>query len=1003
MTLSQNRYEVRIGEPASIQAPQETLNFLARAKSRQLSVKGQAATGLVVAPNETQDGILIAPSSKATPGEYSVTLSATGETGEQRQTTLNVVVQPRASVPAGTTRPPVVLLNGWQTGFTGTCTVATTSATTFGNLAQYLVADGVPSVYLFDNCLEDPNQSIETLAADLSDFLNSIKYSDGTQVPQFDLIGFSMGGLIARAYLAGLQPNQTFQPPASTLVRKLVLIATPNFGSFLAGNSASTIVAGSQSAEMLPGSAFLWNLATWNQFGDDLRGVDAIAVIGNAGTYSPNLSSSTLLNNASDGLVSLTSASMGFVSQNAALTRIVPYCHVDPSAFTNTNWGTFNCTAGGIANVTSTSHLTSQIVRSFLASTTAWSSIGTAPTSDPYLVGNGGMFFAVQNTNASYVSDLTQATWGTVQMQSGGDSGTIFYTDFIFGSGIYSAASSSLGTITCGTVKAPVGYTNAVRCKLGAAIFSVTPLSTSATGRAVTAGTTITVTGANFGSQCSGCQVSVTPAGSSTAQALTVTSWASTAISVKLPAGLSGMQTLQVTASTGIDTLGLMVAGASSIGVTPSSLQFAYASGGALPASQSIQIANGGTGTLSWTSTASATWLSVSDASGTAPSTLTVSVSPAGMSAGTYTGTVQIAASGAANTPVSIVVTLTVTAVPASLAIAPQALTFQYTAGGAAPASQDLSITNGGTGALSWTASSSAFWAALSATSGDAPGTLSVSVNPANLAAGTYMTTVNIAATDPSITPVTVAVTLVVQGTQAAGTVTAVVNAGSFQPGIASGAWLAIFGTNLSQRTYTWQAADIVNGKLPTSLQGVSVTINGIPAYIDYISPTQINVLAPDDATVGPVQVQVTTAGQASNAVTAQKSQFSPAFLTLDGSHVAALHLDYSLVGPPNLISGAASTPAKPGEIIQLYAVGFGPSNPPELTGQQIASATPLANDVQVTIGGQTATVQYAGLVQAGLYQFNVTVPAVANGDAALVATIGGVTSQKGVLVTVQQ
>jgi uncharacterized protein (TIGR03437 family) len=245
-------------------------------------------------------------------------------------------------------------------------------------------------------------------------------------------------------------------------------------------------------------------------------------------------------------------------------------------------------------------------------------------------------------------------------------------------------------------------------------------------------------------------------------------------------------------------------------------------------------------------------------------------------------------------------------------------------------------------------------------------------------------------------------VTLVVQGTQPAGTVTAVVNAASYQPGIASGAWLAIFGTNLSLRTYTWQAGDIVDGKLPTSLQGVSVTINGLPAYIDYISPGQINVLAPDDATVGPVQVQVTTAQQASNAVTVQKSQFAPAFLTLDGAHVAALHLDYSLVGPASLFPGT-STPAKPGEIIQMYAVGFGPANPPQPTGQQIAAATPLANDVQITIGGQAASVQYSGLVQAGLYQFNVTVPSLPNGDASLVATIGGVPSQKGVLLTVQQ
>ena len=176
-----------------------------------------------------------------------------------------------------------------MTGFTNSCPIATTSATTFGNLAQYLVSDGVPVVYLFDNCVEDPGNTIEALGADLGAFLNTIKYDSGAQVPQIDLVAHSMGGLIARAYLAGIQPNQTFLPPAPTLVRKLVLIATPNFGSFVAGNYVNSIAAGSQSAELVPGSAFLWNLATWNQRGDDLRGVDAIAVIGNAGSYTTQL------------------------------------------------------------------------------------------------------------------------------------------------------------------------------------------------------------------------------------------------------------------------------------------------------------------------------------------------------------------------------------------------------------------------------------------------------------------------------------------------------------------------------------------------------------------------------------------------------------------------------------------------------------------------------------------------------------------------------------------
>jgi uncharacterized protein (TIGR03437 family) len=978
MLVLTNRYDLRIGEPVEIQAPRETVDFLARAATRSLDVAGKPAEGLTVAPNPTGDQILIAPSSKATPGEYTVTLSGTSGTGEARATTLQVVVKPRVSVPINASRPPVVLLNGWQTGFSNSCPVATTSATTFGNLAQYLVADGVPVVYLFDNCLEDANATIEVLGNDLADFLKTIKYDDGTQVQQIDLIGYSMGGLIARSYLVGLQPNQTYLPPANTLVRKLVLLATPNFGSFVAGNYTTTIPAGTQSAELIPGSAFLWNLGSWNQHGDDLRGTDTIAIVGNAGTYTPGLSSSTTLTNASDGLVSLTSASVGFQSQTAADTRIVPYCHLDPGAYTNASWGTFACNAAGIANVTSEAHLTGQIVRSFLADTKTWTTLGTIPTADPYLSKNGAMFFAVQGTNAAYVTDMSQVSWGTVQFQNGGATGTIFYSDFLGGTGLFTATSSSLGTLNCGTLAAELGYTTAARCKLGAAIISVTPISTAGLGRVVTAGSAITVNGANFGSQCNGCQVTITPAGSSTAQALTVTSWGAGAIAARLPADVTGLFTLRVSALAGVDTVGVMVTGASSISAAPASLQFAYTVGGADPAAQSIQITNGGSGALAWSATANQTWIALSAASGTAPSTINISVSPSGMAAGMYTGAIAISASGASNSPVNIPVTLVVTAAQATLAVSPKSLSFQYTVGGAAPAAQEISIT----GTANWTAASDSFWAAISAASGNTPATQLISVNPANLAAGTYTGTATITASDPAIVPIPIAITLVVQGTQPAGSMTAVVNAGSFQPGVASGTWITIFGSNLSQRTYAAQAGDLVNGALPTSLQGVSATINGIPALIDYISPTQINVLTPDDPTLGPVRVVVTTAGQASNEVMVQKTQYSPAFLTLDGNSVAALHADFSLL--------SATSPAKPGETILLYGTGFGPGNP-------------LANLVQVTIGGLPAQVVFAGVVQPGLDQFNVTIPAVPDGAASLSASIAGVSTQSGVTLAVKQ
>jgi uncharacterized protein (TIGR03437 family) len=223
-----------------------------------------------------------------------------------------------------------------------------------------------------------------------------------------------------------------------------------------------------------------------------------------------------------------------------------------------------------------------------------------------------------------------------------------------------------------------------------------------------------------------------------------------------------------------------------------------------------------------------------------------------------------------------------------------------------------------------------------------------------------------------------------------------VTNAGSFQPAFASATWLSIFGTNLSQTTYTWQAADFVNGQLPAVLQGISVTINGKAAYVEYISPTQINVLAPDDATVGSVQVQVTASQQQSNIFSAQKQQYAPAFFTAGGATlVAAQHADYTAV--------SVAQPAKPGEVIQLYGTGFGPTNPPLSTAQLVTTPAPLAGQVQITIGSVTASVAYAGLVEAGLYQFNVIVPSLPNGNAAVVASIGGVQTQSGVSIPIQQ
>ena len=222
---------------------------------------------------------------------------------------------------------------------------------------------------------------------------------------------------------------------------------------------------------------------------------------------------------------------------------------------------------------------------------------------------------------------------------------------------------------------------------------------------------------------------------------------------------------------------------------------------------------------------------------------------------------------------------------------------------------------------------------------------------------------------------------------------------------IAPNTWVEIKGTNLATPgdVRTWQGSDFVNNQLPTALDGVTVTMNGKDAYLYYISPGQINVLTPPDLSPGPVETIVTVLGVASAAYTTQAQPNAPAFFVFNGGpYVAAVHADSNLIGPPNLYPGS-TTPAKPGEIILLFANGFGPTSPPVVKGSASQSA-PLPVLPLVNIGGSPSTVQFAGLISPGLYQFNVVVPATTpDGDDEVTAFYNGATTQRGALLTVKR
>jgi uncharacterized protein (TIGR03437 family) len=188
---------------------------------------------------------------------------------------------------------------------------------------------------------------------------------------------------------------------------------------------------------------------------------------------------------------------------------------------------------------------------------------------------------------------------------------------------------------------------------------------------------------------------------------------------------------------------------------------------------------------------------------------------------------------------------------------------------------------------------------------------------------------------------------------------------------------------------------------MPTQLDGVSATVKGKSALVYYISPAQINILAPPDAMSGPVQVVVTNGTAVSAAFTAQAQTLSPSFFVFNGGpYVAATHVNGSLLGPISLFPNS-TTPAKPGETVVLYANGFGPTTAPIVSGSPAQGGT-LSPLPAIRIGGAAATVQFAGLISPGLFQFNVVVPSnTPDGDQPIAAVYGGLTTQSGTLLTV--
>ena len=201
-----------------------------------------------------------------------------------------------------------------------------------------------------------------------------------------------------------------------------------------------------------------------------------------------------------------------------------------------------------------------------------------------------------------------------------------------------------------------------------------------------------------------------------------------------------------------------------------------------------------------------------------------------------------------------------------------------------------------------------------------------------------------------------------------------VVNAASLAPvgsPVSPGEYVSLFGVNLAAA-----AAGAVSFPIPTTLGSVgSVTVNNIPAPLNYVSANQINLLVPFSVT-GSTATFVVTNGTKSNSVDVPLAPTAPGIFFQDSSGAnlgVVLHQDFSLV------TGAA--PATANEVVLIFMTGLGSVNPPVADGSKGPSAPNLAlvtTTFSVLIDNQNAPIKYQGLAPgfAGLYQINVQIPA---------------------------
>jgi uncharacterized protein (TIGR03437 family) len=332
----------------------------------------------------------------------------------------------------------------------------------------------------------------------------------------------------------------------NTGIRKAIFMSTPNFGSSVASFFGSD----TQTAEMSAGSSFTFDLATWNQGTDDLRGIDALALVGNAGT------GLAVTSEFDDGVVSLTSGSIGFAIPGR--TRVLPYCHNDNGFIT----AALLCPPGApaIALGNSATDMNAAIVLSFLNDTPDWQTIGQPAEQNKFLSTGGALSARAKSSSDQFLTIQKATASKTLNVNNN----ALAWTELLPAQAQNLTLTTAAGTMQK-SFNLPPGYVSAVTVKNGPFIARALPAAGAITPLNVAPGMFLSIYGTDLAAAVAeadplpypttlgGTQVMIGGA------AIGIHFVSPSQINAVLPAIPQGLATLSVTNADGTHTVNVLV------------------------------------------------------------------------------------------------------------------------------------------------------------------------------------------------------------------------------------------------------------------------------------------------------------------------------------------------------------------------------------------------------------------------------------------------------------